>query len=237
MRKSAVPSYLASVSKIPSTTISRAGATTREPSGRPSTATSISRPTTRSSTSTRSSRSNASFRAAARSSASCTRDTPWLEPAATGLTTTGWVKEYVAAVAGVSSTPGATAMPTARGDELGRPLVHRQRARGHPGADVRHAGEVAQRRDGAVLAVRTVQCRDRHGTAAQDRDGRRERHPLPVTTPPAVAVDGQRHDVVRRGVERAGNGGRRGEGDVVLAALPAADHGDPGPHGTLRRAT
>ena len=45
---------------------------------------------------------------------------------------------------------------------LGELLVHARRAGQHTRADVRHAGQLEQALDGAVLAVRAVQHREHH---------------------------------------------------------------------------
>ena len=58
--------------------------------------------------------------------------------------------------------------------------------------------------------------------------GEPERAVLAVA-PHAVAVDGQRDDVVPRRVERAADRRGGGERDVVLAAAAAPDHRDPDP--------
>ncbi len=80
---------------------------------------SISRPTTRSSTRIRSSSGERRVeRRAELGRLAAPGSTPWLEPAATGLTTTGWVHVYAGAVAAVSSTPGAVATPTASATSL-----------------------------------------------------------------------------------------------------------------------
>ena len=95
MRKSARPPYLVVVVEDPVDDDLERGRHEREPSGRPSTATSTSRPTTTSSTSTRPSSASAASRAGAElARRRATSVTPRLEPAATGLTTTGWVQEY-----------------------------------------------------------------------------------------------------------------------------------------------
>ncbi len=192
------------------------------PSGRPSTATSISRPTTTSSTRTRSSSASAASRAPGRArSARATRVTPRLDPAATGFTTTGCVQAYAVAVGRRrAATPGRGGDPERPGDQLGRPLVHRERAGADPGADVRHPGELAEGRQRPVLAARAVHTGNATSQDREhvDRRGEAERARR-LVAPPAVRVDGEPDDVVGRRLERVGDRGRRGERDVVLAVL------------------
>ena len=110
---SALPSYLVAWSKSPGLWISSAGETRWLPSGRTTTATSISRPTSISSTSTRLSWANAAVSAGVSSAGCSTSETPRLDPAATGLTTAGPVQRTLPAVAGVTRWPGAVRTPTA----------------------------------------------------------------------------------------------------------------------------
>jgi hypothetical protein len=61
---------------------------------------------------------SAASRAGSSAAGSVTRLTPWLEPAATGFTTTGCVQRSCVTVARVTRCPGAVEMPTALATSL-----------------------------------------------------------------------------------------------------------------------
>ena len=127
-------------------------------------------------------------------------------------------------------------------------LVHRERRRRDPCADVGDAGQFEQALHRPVLAERPVQDRqhdvdgaERRKRAAIGRDGQRLRGAAcnrllqapGLERPPAVAADGDVHDVVALGVERLEHRARREQRDVVLARAAAREQGDaePAAHG------
>ena len=137
-------------------------------------------PTMADSMSTLSSSANASSRAPASSEASCTFETPTLDPARAGLTNVGSPRAAASARtpsgslsqrARVTVTHGDTGTPAACEHDLHEVLVHAQRGVEHPAAGVRDAERVEEALDRAVLAVQAVQDRqdDVHGAELVDR--------------------------------------------------------------------
>ena len=237
-RKSALPSYFASWSKSPSTTISSAGGTTSEPSGAAAARRRRSRGRRPPPRPAPGRRGRAPRPAPAASS-------PGSRDQADAVARAGGDRLHddragpartCAAVAGVTQAPGRRGDADRLGDQLGRPLVHRERARA--GRRSRRTAPRPARRARPACRPRRAGRARRGTTTSQacehvDRAGQADRRSR-ASSQRAVAADGQRHDVVRRRVEGAGDRGRRGEGDVVLAVLAAADHGHPGPHDRLR---
>ena len=112
------------------------------------------------------------------SSHDVTRLTPIDEPPRAGLTNTGRPSRSRSSSSSVSSPRPQHHLVTDRqplgGEQLlGELLVHARRAGQHARADVRHAGELEQALDGAVLAVRAVQDGEHDVDGGQHLTGRR----------------------------------------------------------------
>ena len=209
----------------PTMRISAGSDDTTVPSGRSSTAHSISRPTIAASTSTFGSCCRAVATAASRSPHAVTRVMPSDDPARAGLTKTGRPSRSRCGV-GERRGPGpqhhVVAHRQAVGGEqlLGELLVHARRAGQHARADVGHARELQQALDRAVLAVGAVE----HGE--DDVDAREH-------LPGAVAV--QHEQAAAGGVagqrQRGAGGVDRRQGAVVDGQLA----GVVGAHAPRRR--
>ena len=129
-------------------------------------------------------------------------------------------------------------------------LVHRQRRRRDPRADIGDAGQLEQALHRPVLPERPVQDRQHDVDGAERRErptlrGNRQRlhgaacnrllQASGLERPPAVAADGDVHDLVALGIERLQHRARREQRDVVLARAAAREQGDaePAAHGVV----
>jgi hypothetical protein len=154
--------------------------------------------------------------------------------------------------------PRHVRQPMHREDLFGLDLVHGQRGRQHAGADVRHAGELEQSLNSAVLALRPVQqgqdhdrqvvVRRRDRAQWLDRRSRRlqalergvqrgrttcqRRLGVVGLHPCALARDAHGEDVVAIGIDRTQHVGGGGARNLVLGRLPAEQDDEPDAVGT-----
>ena len=107
---------------------------------------------------------------------------PTDEPSRAGLTKTGIAERVLDLVAEPQRRVAGDRDAAVAQHRLEEVLVHAERRGGDAGADVRHAGELEQALDGAVLAERAVQDRE------DDVDGAERRRGLESASTGSVSV-------------------------------------------------